>query len=147
MWNSVPTNFWNDPEKILTPGFSLRGKKRLEKVHVMVRYPEGCRPSDSDADGDSSTVGLLTKGLMKTKVPPGRLKHNGETSGKEELSCSGQKREANVFNLKIEHTNPENSRAWWCLLVKPTLKRWELEHGEFKSTLSYVVSSGPAWAT
>lgn len=41
MWNSVPTNFWNDPEKILTPGFSLRGKKRLEKAHVMVRYPEG----------------------------------------------------------------------------------------------------------
>lgn len=81
MWNSVPTNFWNDPEKILTPGFSLRGKKRLEKVHVMVRYPEGCCPSDSDADGDSSTVGLLTEGLMKTKVPPGRLKHKRETSG------------------------------------------------------------------
>lgn len=69
MWNYVPINFSNDPEKILTSGFFLRGKTREEsRKCAMLQCPNEHGPSNSDANGDSSMAWLLTEGHMKTEV-------------------------------------------------------------------------------
>lgn len=70
MWNFAPTNFYNDPEKILISGFFLRGKTREEsrKCACNVTVPKWHGPSNSGANGDSNMVWLLTEGHRKTKV-------------------------------------------------------------------------------